>query len=76
MEQLDLYKPKAIIAYGADVGRWFSCLLNVVYEDFENRVGNLAESKVNILFISQRQGPHSKPEVMCVREKIAKMLND
>lgn len=75
MEQLDVYKPKAIVAYGADVGRWFSCLLNVAYEDFEDRVGKLAESKVNVLFISQRQGRHSKPEVIWVREKIVKILN-
>jgi hypothetical protein len=73
-QQLDLYKPKIILAYGADVGRWFSRLLNIPYEEFEDYKVKLNGREVNIVFIPQRQGPHSKPEVSWVQDRITRML--
>ena len=75
-EQLKLYKPKIILAYGADVGRWFAKYLDVEYEPFEDRKSELNDREVNLLFIPQRQGPHTKPEVLWVRNKIVKILTD
>jgi uracil-DNA glycosylase len=74
IEQLSLYKPRIIIAYGADVGRWFSKHFNVSYEEFEDVTAQLGSKRVDIIFIPQRQGPHSKPEVVWVQKKILKVL--
>jgi hypothetical protein len=73
-QQFDLYNPKVIIAYGADVGRWFSEWLNVPYEEFENVKAQLNDTEVNLVFVPQRQGPHSKPEASWVQNRIAKVL--
>ncbi len=75
-EQLNLYQPKIILAYGADVGRWFSSYFDVLYEEFEERTAQLRGNKANLMFIPQRQGPHSKPEVLWVQAKILKMLEE
>lgn len=74
IEQLSLYKPKSLIAYGADVGRWFSQHFDVSYEEFEDRATQLDRRRVDIVFVPQRQGPHSKPEVVWVQNKILKVL--
>lgn len=73
-EQLNFYKPKIILAYGADVGRWFASYLNVRYEQFEDEIAQINRVEVNLLFIPQRQGPHTKPEILWVHYKILKML--
>jgi len=75
-EQLDFYKPKIILPYGADVGNWFAKYLNVRHEQFENEKTQLNNREVHILFIPQRQGPHSKPEILWVRNKILKILRN
>jgi len=75
-EQLDFYKPKIILPYGADVGKWFAKYLNVRYEQFEDEKARLNNREVNLLFIPQRQGPHSKPEILWVRNKILKILRN
>lgn len=74
--QLELYAPDIVIPYGADVGRWFSRQFNVPYEEFEDRKSQLNKRDVKLLFIPQRQGPHSKPEILWVRHKIASMLSN
>ena len=74
IEQLNLYQPRIILAYGVDVGRWFSQHLNVSYEEFEDRTAQLNEKRVSIVFVPQRQGSHSKPEVFWVKNKILKLL--
>lgn len=73
-KQLELIQPKILITYGADVGRWFSEEFDLEYAPFEDFETVLNGKIVNILFIPQRQGPNSKPEVMWVRSKIAKLL--
>lgn len=70
IEQLSLYSPKVIIAYGAGVGRWFSNKFNVRYEEFEDVLISLNGAKVSLIFVPQRQGPHSKLEVICAKKKI------
>jgi hypothetical protein len=74
-EQLNLYKPKIILTYGADVGRWFANHLNLEYGEFEDRKAQLNNREVYVMFAPQRQGPHSKPEVLWVKDKILAMLN-
>lgn len=73
-EQLNLYKPKIILTYGADVGKWLAECLNVRYEQFEDKKARMGNREVNLLFIPQRQGSHTKPEILWVRDKILKML--
>lgn len=75
-EQLRLYKPKIILSYGADVGRWFARYLKARYEPFEDEKSQLDSGEVNLLFIPQRQGPHTKPEILWVRNKILKILRN
>jgi len=72
-EQINLYKPKMILPYGADVGKWFAGYLRVTYEPFEDEKAQLNNRKVKLLFIPQRQGPHSKPEILWVQNKILEM---
>jgi len=74
-EQLKLYKPKIIIPYGVYVGRWFAKYLKLNYEKFEDKKAQLNNREVHILFIPQRQGPHSKPEIVWIRKKMLKMLS-
>jgi hypothetical protein len=73
-EQLKIYRPKNILAYGTDVCDWFRDYLDVKCEDFEDTPAQLNGEGVNILFVPQRQGSQSKPEVDWVRKKILKML--
>ena len=75
-EQLKLYKPKIILSYGADVGRWFAKFLDVRYEQFEDEKTKIGNSVVNLLFIPQRQGPHTKPEILWVQDRILDILQD
>jgi len=70
VNQIKLYQPKVIIAYGADVGRWFAKRFNISYEEFEERNIRLTGKNIAIIFVPQRQGPHSKPEVLWVQNKI------
>jgi hypothetical protein len=75
VEQLNLYNPKIVVAYGVDVCRWFAEKFNVSYEEFEARTAELAGQNIGIVFVPQRQGPHSKPEVIWVQNKILKLLS-
>lgn len=74
IEQLSLYEPRIIMAYGADVGRWFSKHFSVSYQEFEDVTTQLGSKRGYIIFIPQRQGLHSKPEVVWVQNKILKVL--
>lgn len=75
-EQLNLYKPKVILPYGADVCRWFAKYLNLRYGSFEDRKAQVNNREVFLLFIPQRQGPYSEPEILWVQNKILKMLRN
>jgi uracil-DNA glycosylase len=76
--QLAIYKPKMVLAYGADVGEWFKEeYLNLDDEDlkYEDRRARLDNKDVHLLFVPQRQGPHSKPEIFWIRKKILGMID-
>lgn len=73
-EQLKLYKSKIILPYGVDVCKWFAKYLNLEYKKFEAKRAQLNNREVCLLFIPQRQGPYSKPEISRVKERILKML--
>ena len=75
-EQLQMYMPLVVIAYGADVGRWFSQYVQVTYKEFENKKAQLNGKNIHILFVPQRQNPHSQPEITWVQNKIVSMLNE
>jgi hypothetical protein len=72
--QLATYKPKIILAYGADVGKWFEKYLDLKCEKFEDTETRLNKRDVRLLFVPQRQGPHSKPELFWIRNKILSMI--
>lgn len=75
-EQLNLYKPRIILPYGADVGKWFAKYLNVGYEPFEDKKAQLNHREIDLLFIPQRQGPRTKPEILWMRNKILRILRN
>lgn len=75
-EQLSLYKPKIILPYGADVSKWFAKYLDVEYEPFEDKKAQLNNREVNLLFVPQRQGPHTKPEILWVQSRMLKILQN
>jgi len=74
IEQLEQYTPKMIIAYGRDVGRWFAKKLGVEYKPFEATSAPLGKRHLHLLFVPQKQGPHSEPEILRIREEILKFL--
>jgi uracil-DNA glycosylase len=74
-EQLKIYRPKILLVYGARVCKWFGDYLNVDCEDFEDAPAQLNGEPVHVLFVQQRQGSQTKPEIDWVRKKILKMLN-
>ena len=73
-EQLSRYKPKLMVAYGKDVGKWFGTrgseseefnfILNPRKLPFEYRA----------IYVPQRQGKHSRPEVNEVKAKIREAI--
>lgn len=74
-EQLNLYKPTIILPYGVDVCKWFAKYLNVKYEIFEDKKAQLSDREVYLLFIPQKQGPHSKPGILWIRKKVLKIYD-
>jgi len=75
-EQLNLYKPKIILPYGSGVGRWFSKYMHVKYQAFEDEKAQLNNREVCLLFVPQRQGPHTKPEILWVQNKLLEILKN
>jgi uracil-DNA glycosylase len=81
-KQVRFYKPKIILAYGKDVGKWFGKNYLRKREDYEDlqyevRRARIDNRVVRLLFVPQRQGvtPHSKPELFWIRKKILKMID-
>jgi hypothetical protein len=73
-KQLKQYAPRVIIAYGRDVGKWFEKKWRVQYKPFETAPMPLGNRQVQLLFVTQKQGPHSEPEVLHIEEKIVACL--
>jgi hypothetical protein len=79
-KQVRFYKPKIILAYGTDVGKWFGKNYLKKHEDYEDlqyevRRARIDNRVVHLLFVPQRQGPHSKPELFWIGRKILKMID-
>jgi len=74
-QQLRVYKPKLIIAYGKDVGVWFGV------EDSEEEEFNLVMRPRNlgfdyrVIYVPQRQGKHSRPEINETKTRIREALS-
>jgi hypothetical protein len=76
IEQLSPYRPELIIAYGKDVGMWFKSNKDPTYEEEFNFIANprkLAFS-YQLIYVPQRQGKHSRPEVNEVKAKIKEAI--
>ena len=77
LSQLELYKPIAILAYGAFVCEWFGDKFGVGYSNPSTSVVRTGYSdSVKIVFLYQKQGrqPHSIEEIAFVRSELAKVL--
>ena len=73
-QQLTLYQPKLIIAYGKDVGDWFG--VKDFYEEAFNFISQPKKLRFvyQAIYIPQRQGNHSRPEVNEVKAKLREAL--
>jgi hypothetical protein len=77
LSQLELYKPRAILAYGALVGEWFGDKYGVGYSNpSASTIKTSYSDSVKLVFLYQRQGrqPHSLSEVTFVRSELARAL--
>jgi len=67
-EQLELIKPKAILAYGADVCRWF-------YPGYKEDIDAFTTRKNKpIILVPQSHRSHPKMIIQSVQKQIAKLL--
>jgi hypothetical protein len=74
-EQLSRYKPKLAVAYGKDVGKWFGIQGSESEEfDFISNPRKLP-FEYHAIYVPQRQGKHSRPEVNEVKAKIREALS-
>jgi hypothetical protein len=73
--QLQIYKPKLVIAYGKDVGVWFGV------QDTDEEEYNSVKHPRNlgfacqVIYVPQRQGKHSRPEIDETRTRIKEALS-
>jgi hypothetical protein len=77
-QQLNLYQPKLIVAYGKDVGVWFGGEKDLSYEEEFSFISNPRRLgfQYQVIYVPQRQGKHSRPEVNEIRTKIKESLDD
>ena len=79
LSQLEQYKPKAILSYGAFICEWFGNKFGAAYSNPSATTISTGNSdSVKLIFLYQRQGrqPHSAQEVTFVRRELAKALTD
>jgi len=74
IKQLRIYKPKIIIPYGVHVCEWLANHLNIPYDKYESFKVKLDRWLTQGIFIPQRQGDHSKPEIQWVQRELAAIL--
>ena len=73
-QQLNLYRPRLVIAYGKNVGSWFG-VKNSDVEGFDFvRHPKRFEFEYRAIYAPQRQGKHSRPEVNEMKAKIREAL--
>jgi uracil-DNA glycosylase len=77
-QQLNFYQPKLIVAYGKDVGVWFGGGKDLSYEEEFSFILNPRRLgfRYQVIYVPQRQGKHSWPEVNEIRTKIKESLGD
>lgn len=74
IEQLRLYRPRVILPYGVDACIWFSEWLNIHYEEYTSFEAKLEGESIRGIFIPQRQGKHSIPEIKWVQRELSHLL--
>ena len=74
IKQLRIYKPKIIIPYGVYVCEWIANHLSIPYDKYESFKVKLDRWLTQGIFIPQRQGNHSKPEIQWVQRELAAIL--
>jgi hypothetical protein len=73
-QQLNLYRPRLVVAYGKNVGSWFGVKNSDVEEfDFVKHSKGL-DFEYRAIYAPQRQGKHSRPEVNEMKAKIREAL--
>jgi len=67
-----------MVAYGKDVGVWFGGGNDLSYEEEFSFILNPRELGFHyqVIYVPQRQGRHSRPEVSEIRMKIRESLGD
>ena len=73
--QLNLYRPKLLIAYGKDVGAWFRGR-DLSYDEQFSFIQSprKLEFQYQAIYVPQTQGRHSRPEVNEIQVKIKEAL--
>jgi len=77
ISQLELYQPKAILAYGTFICEWFGDKYGLGYSNPSASIIKTSYSdSVKLVFLYQKQGrqPHSLGEVAFIRSELAKVL--
>jgi uracil-DNA glycosylase len=75
VSQLREYRPKVVMAYGADVIDWFQGKRGKEeIGDFEAFSGSFGDYSFRGVAVPQRQGPHSVPEVKWVQKRLLALL--
>jgi len=67
IEQIDIIKPRAILAYGADVCKWF-------YPGYTQDDAFTTMKNKPIILVPQKQGGYPKQIIQIVQEQIAKLI--
>jgi hypothetical protein len=81
IKQLKLYSPLAVIPYGVDICKWFRAHDPQNTLRKKDPIDGYTTFKAIIngetfhgIYVPQRQGPHSKPEIEWVQKKLASLL--
>ena len=74
IKQLRIYRPRILIPYGVPVCEWFAEHLSTPYYEYESFKVKLDGLLTQGIFIPQRQGNHSKPEIQWVQRELAAIL--
>jgi len=81
IKQLKLYSPRVVIPYGVDVCKWFrandpqnSLSKKDPIDGYTTFKAIIEGETFHGLYVPQRQGPHSKPEIEWVQTELARLL--
>jgi len=74
IRQLKMFKPDVVISYGVKVCEWFSDYLNTPYYEYKSFTSKINDRTIRGIFIPQRQGNHSVPEIVWVQRKLKKII--